>query len=348
MAAARTALEAILLDRSWISAQELKRARHYRQPGQSLTGALIELRVIESRLLARALAEVYRLPFQAHLDDHAADAHWLARLGIEYARRNRLLPLGTDGVNAVAAAADPSRYEPLDDLGVFFGMPVQTIVVPFDVLDRATERTNGASAAPGAIVNVEERNLEAAAARLDMVPEPLFLDAEAPPIVGLVKALLWKAVDARATDIRIEPSEHEMLVRLRSEGSFYNVMSSPKCYESALTSCLKLMAHLDVADRRIAQTGHIRLRVAGRIMVSRISTAPASHGEQILLHLPDGAQERAGIIDDCIDALRELAVRPAGPAFCVRCGELIVVASALFCKDCGARLADNHRLAVVR
>jgi hypothetical protein len=135
MASAYRALETILLERFWISAHSLKRARQYRKPGQSLADSLIEIRVVDPRRLACALAEASCLPFQTRLDETTIDGQLLAKMGISYARKNRVLPLGTDGANVVVAAADPSKYEPLDDLGVLFGMPVQPVIVPFDVID---------------------------------------------------------------------------------------------------------------------------------------------------------------------------------------------------------------------
>jgi general secretion pathway protein E len=349
MAITYKALEVILVERSWISGHDLKRARQYREPGQSLADSLAEIRAVEPRRLARALAEAYCLPFQTHLHEGAIDGQLIARIGISYARKNRILPLGTDGANMVVAAADPSKYEPLDDLGVLFGMPVQPVVVPFDVLDRVIERTcqrSTATPAVGPIISLEEQQLETVASQLDRMPLDL-LGAETPLVIRLVNALLRKAVDDRASDIQIEPFERELLVRFRADGTLYDVMSSPLCLERALTSRLKVMAGLTVAERQIPQNGHVRLRIAGSVIAVPMSTMPGAFGERIALRLPDSGHELVDIIiDECVDALQGLATEVTAvsrPTLCWQCGELIVVVSALFCKDCGAKLGDTHR-----
>ncbi len=341
MVRAHTALETILLERFWISSHSLTRARQHRKPGQSLADSLIEIRVVESRRLAFALAEAFSLPFQTYLDQSAIDGRLLAKIGISYARKNRILPVGTDGANVVVAAADPSKYEPLDDVGVLFGMPVQPVIVPFDVLDRAIERANGQGAAAGLIINLEEQQLEPAASQLERMPLDL-LGAETPPIVKLVTALLWRAVTERARDIQVEPLERDMLVRFRIDGALYDVMSMPRCFEGPLTSRFKKMAGLRVAEGRITQSGHIRLRIAGRVFAAHISTMPGAFGERIMLRFPD-----SGHIEDCVNALYGLAADTTEPPPCWQCGEPIVVASALFCKDCGASVTDTARFAQV-
>jgi type II secretory ATPase GspE/PulE/Tfp pilus assembly ATPase PilB-like protein len=346
MAIAHRALETILLKRSWISGHSLKRACQYRKPGQSLAESLIEIRAVEPRRLAYALAETFCLPFQTHLDESAIDGRLLAEIGISYARKNRILPLGTDGANVIVAAADPSKYEPLDDLGVLFGMPVHAVIVPFDVLDRAILRADGKTTAAELIINLEEQQFEPALSQLEHMPLDL-LSAATPPVIRLITALLWRAVNDQARGIQVESLERELLVRFRTDEALYDVMSSPKCYERALVSRLKEMAGLRVADGRFPQSGHMRLRIAGRVVAGRISTMPGTFGEGIVLRLPDSEHELVDVFENCVDALNGLAADTTGPPSCWHCREPIVVASALFCKDCGVKLINIARLAQV-
>ena len=109
MATARKSFEAILLDRSWVSAQDLDKARQRKKPGQELADVLIEMGALEPQRLARALAQEYRLPFQAHIDENALDTKLVAKIPINYAKKNRLLPLSSvDGILTVAIA-DPAN-----------------------------------------------------------------------------------------------------------------------------------------------------------------------------------------------------------------------------------------------
>jgi type IV pilus assembly protein PilB len=339
MASAHRALETILLERSWISGHGLKRAYQYRKPGQSLAESLIEIRAVEPRRLAYALAEAFCLPFQTQLDESAIDGRLLAEIGTSYARKNRIVPLGTDGANVVIAAADPSKYEPLDDLGVLYGMPVQPVIVPFDVIDRVIVRTNGRSVAAGLIINLEEQQFEPALSQLERMPLDL-LSAATPPVIRLITALLWRAVNDQARGIQVESLERKLLVRFRSDEALYDVISAPKCYERALVSRLKEMTGLSVADGQCPQTGHMRLRIAGRVVTARISTMPGVFGEGIVLGLPDCEHELVDVIENCVNAPRGLAADTTGPASCWHCSEPIVVPTALFCKDCGVKLIN--------
>src|ERR1700675_3383514 len=115
MATARKSFEAILLDRSWVSCQELDKGRQRKKPGQELADVLVEMGALEPQRLARALAQEYRLPFEAHIDEHALDLSLISKVPINYAKRNRLLPLAIHQGAVTVAMADPSNYEPIDD-----------------------------------------------------------------------------------------------------------------------------------------------------------------------------------------------------------------------------------------
>jgi hypothetical protein len=153
--------------------------------------------------------------------------------------------------------------------------------------------------------------------------------------------LLWRAVNDQATGIQVESFERELLVRFRTDEALYDVMSAPKCYEKALISRLKEMTGLNVADGQCPQTGHIRLRIAGRVVAARISTMPGAFGEGIVVGLPDSEHEFVDVIENCVNAPCGLAAGTTGPPSCWHCSETIVVPSALFCKDCGVKLIDT-------
>ena len=140
MATARKSFESILLDKSWISQQDLDRARQRKKPGQELTDVLVEMGALEPQRLARALAQEYRLPFETHIDEKALDLSLLRKVPINYAKKNRLLPMAIHQGELTIAIADPSNYEPIDDLHVMFAMPVNSIVVPGQVVDDAINR----------------------------------------------------------------------------------------------------------------------------------------------------------------------------------------------------------------
>jgi len=169
MATARKSFETILLDQSFISQQDLDRARQRKKPGQELTDVLVEMGALEPQRLARALAQEYRLPFEGHIDEKTIDLKLVSKVPINYAKKNRLLPLRVNQGALTVAMADPSNYEPIDDLHVMFGMPINSIVVPAQVLDDATNRAYDQAATTTAqdlMIDLEDRGLDAVASEI--------------------------------------------------------------------------------------------------------------------------------------------------------------------------------------
>jgi general secretion pathway protein E len=302
VATARKSFETILLDRSWVSQQDLDKARQRKKAGQELADVLVEMGALEPQRLARALAQEYQLPFQSHVDEHTLDTSLVAKIPINYAKKNRVLPLAVADGSVTVALADPSNYEPLDDLRVLFGMPVAAVVVPAQVLDEAINRAydQATTSAADLMIDLEEERLDVVASELAQEPRDLLESDEAAPIIKLVNGLLSQAVKDRASDIHIECFENELVVRFRVDGMLYDVLSPPKRFQSALTSRVKVMSGLDIAEKRLPQDGRIRVRIAGRDIDIRVSTIPTAHGERIVLRLLDRAQ---ALVDVDLDRL---------------------------------------------
>jgi general secretion pathway protein E len=293
MATARKSFEAILLDRSWISQQDLDRARQRKKPGQELTDVLVEMGALEPQRLARALAQEYRLPFEAHIDEHNLDLSLVSRVPINYAKKNRLLPMAIHQGEVTVAIADPSNYEPLDDLHVMFGMPINTVVVPGQIIDDAINRAYDQAATTTAadlMIDLEDQGLDAVASELAHETRDLLESDDAAPIIKLVNGILSQAVKDRASDIHVECFENELVVRFRVDGMLYDVISPPKRIQAAITSRIKVMSGLNIAEKRLPQDGRIRVRIAGRDIDIRVSTIPCAYGERIVLRLLDRAQ----------------------------------------------------------
>jgi general secretion pathway protein E len=303
MATARKSFEAILLDRSWVSQQDLDRARQRKKPGQELTDVLVEMGALEPQRLARALAQEYRLPFEAHIDEHALDTTLLSKVPINYAKKNRLLPLASADGAVTVAIADPANYEPLDDLHVLFGMTISPVVVPGQIIDEAINRAYDQATTTSAadlMIDLEEEGLDAVASELAHETRDLLESDDAAPIIKLVNGILSQAVKDRASDIHIESFETELVVRFRVDGMLYDVLSPPKRIQAAITSRVKVMSGLNIAEKRLPQDGRIRVRIAGRDIDIRVSTIPTHYGERIVLRLLDRAQ---ALVDIDLDRL---------------------------------------------
>jgi general secretion pathway protein E len=303
MATARKTFETILLDRSWVSPQDLEKARQRKQPGQELADVLVDMGALEPQRLARALAQEYWLPFQAHIDEHALDSELVAKVPINYAKKNRLLPLSSDGSAIIVAVADPSNYEALDDLHVLFAMPIQPVVVPGEIMNEAINRAYDqatTTTAQDLMIDLEEERLDVVANELAQEPRDLLESEDAAPIIKLVNGLLSQAVKDRASDIHVEVFERDLVVRFRVDGMLYDVLTPAKRFHAAITSRIKVMSGLNIAEKRLPQDGRIRVRVAGRDIDIRVSTIPTAFGERIVLRLLDRAQ---ALVDVNLDRL---------------------------------------------
>jgi len=293
MATARKSFESILVDRSWVSPQDLEKARQRKKPGQELADVLVDMGALEPQRLARALAQEYWLPFQAHIDEHTLENELVSKIPINYAKKNRLLPLGSDGAAVTVAIADPSNYEALDDLHVLFGKTIQPVVAPAEVITQAINRAYDQATTTSAqdlMIDLEEERLDLVASELASEPRDLLEADDAAPIIKLVNGLLSQAVKDRASDIHIEVFERELTVRFRVDGMLYDVLSPPKRFHAAITSRVKVMSGLNIAEKRLPQDGRIRVRIAGRDIDIRVSTIPTAFGERIVLRLLDRAQ----------------------------------------------------------
>ena len=303
MATARKTFETILLDRSWVSPQDLEKARQRKQPGQELADVLVDMGALEPQRLARALAQEYWLPFQAHIDEHALDTELVAKVPINYAKKNRLLPLSSDGSVIIVAVADPSNYEALDDLHVLFASPIQPVVVPGEIMNEAINRAYDqatTTTAQDLMIDLEEERLDVVANELAQEPRDLLESEDAAPIIKLVNGLLSQAVKDRASDIHVEVFERDLVVRFRVDGMLYDVLTPAKRFHAAITSRIKVMSGLNIAEKRLPQDGRIRVRVAGRDIDIRVSTIPTAFGERIVLRLLDRAQ---ALVDVNLDRL---------------------------------------------
>ena len=150
------------------------------------------------------------------------------------------------------------------------------------------------------MIDLEEERLDLVASELASEPRDLLEADDAAPIIKLVNGLLSQAVKDRASDIHIEVFERELVVRFRVDGMLFDVLTPPKRFHAAITSRIKVMSGLNIAEKRLPQDGRIRVRIAGRDIDIRVSTIPTAFGERIVLRLLDRAQ---ALVDVNLDRL---------------------------------------------
>ena len=315
-------LKEALLKRTSLTEDDLAEAlRKQEETGKRLTDLLIELDLVpESELLA-ALAGLYSIPMYETLTPEDIDPEVATQIPISFAKTHHMLPLRQDGNRIEVAIADPLLTDPLDDLRLLYpGMHCEPVLASRrDILSCINQVFDRASSAENVAEEFSEEDLQDIASEIIHEPEDL-LDSneEGAPIIRLVNSLLQQAVKARASDIHIEPHEQEVIVRFRTDDILYEpIRPLPKRLQQAVSSRIKVMGKLDIAEKRLPQDGRIVLKIAGKDYDVRLSTIPTQYGERCVLRLLPRTQEllsidRIGLDENARTLLRRLIRRSNG------------------------------------
>jgi general secretion pathway protein E len=281
------ALGDILLRQGHCDQRTLDRARRMAADSdQRLDAVLIQLGLVSERDLADAYARLLSVPVAA-IDRYPAMEPVLPdQLSAEFLRHARAVPLAADDDTLVLAAADPLDAFTQAAVAIATGRRVRLeIAVPIE-LEAALNRLYPEDAQADAATD-GDTPLEEDAERLkDLASEA--------PVIRLVNLLITRAVETHASDIHIEPFEDRLRVRYRYDGVLHEVESPPRHLAAAITSRIKIMARLDIAERRIPQDGRIKMAVRGQDVDFRVSTIPSLHGETVVLRVLD----RAAVVFD--------------------------------------------------
>ena len=216
------------------------------------------------------------------------DTALLARVPLTFARTHTILPLRELNGAIRVAVASPAGLLALDELQLLFGKPVQGVLLPAAVLADAINHVYAgvSGTAREVLQELEGEDLSTVATEFSNPKDLLDLADEA-PVIRLLNSILSEAVKERVSDIHIEPYERDLLVRFRIDGILYEKLSPPKIIQDALISRVKIMAGLNIAEKRLPQDGRIRIIVAGRDVDIRVSIIPTFYGERAVLRLLD-------------------------------------------------------------
>ena len=290
MAVAARSLEAFLIEQGTVSEETLEKARERQRDGKGLGDVLQEMGAIDPGTWAQTLAQHFGLPFSEHLPDDASVLELINQLPINFAKRCLLLPVAREGDTVVVATADPASLGPLDDVRVLLRKPIRVMVAPgpviVDAINRMYDMASGS--ASELMDGLDEERLDLMATDLEEPRDLLESDDEA-PIIRLVNSLLFQAAKDRASDIHIEPYERDLAVRFRIDGILYDILSPPKRFQPVIISRVKIMAGLNIAEKRLPQDGRIRIRLAGKDIDIRVSIVPTAFGERVVMRLLDKA-----------------------------------------------------------
>jgi general secretion pathway protein E len=272
-----------------LSEAELARAEaHRRASGERLPDTLVRLGLSSAEEVAQALARHFEI---AHVgrDEFPASPPFLQRLSPQYMRQYRFCPLTVENGVLVVACADPTDPTAVDELRESLGLDVRLAVATETSILEAIERYFGAgSTAVQKVIETigdDERPDDAGGEDLTSLRDMAF-DA---PVVRLVNLLMENAIKANASDVHIEPFEDTLRVRYRIDGVLFDAETPPKRLRAAITSRIKIMAELNIAERRLPQDGRIRMGLEGRRLDIRVSTIPTLHGESVVMRILDRA-----------------------------------------------------------
>ena len=249
-----------------------------RERGTPLTELLVQSRIASESDVARALAAECGLSFVERIDVGAVPTQIATRLPIGYCKSHKLLVTSEREDMVEVLSADPLDTAALDDVRAAFGKPVSAVVgspeMVVDAINRVFEKQDTAS------------ELESDDKLSDDDEVDILESDEDAPIIRWVNGLFFSAVKERASDIHIEPEEKEVLVRFRIDGELYVARRASRQFMSSVVARVKIMAGLNIAEKRLPQDGRISLRIAGRSIDIRVSTIPTSRdAERIVMRL---------------------------------------------------------------
>jgi len=279
----------ILVREGLITQEQLKKAlQEQKSSGMRLGYTLVKLGFIEETEVTKMLARQYRMP-AVDLSRFEVDPKILKLIPPDIATKHVVLPLKREGRTLTVAIADPNNVAAIEDIKFITRCDVFPVIAGEYTLRNSIDRYYQQSDAQlqNLLRSVEaEEDLEVVEDQEDEDVKASELADDA-PVVKLINGLLTDAVKRGASDIHIEPFEHEMRVRYRVDGALHEVMKPPVKMRAALTSRVKIMAQLNIAERRVPQDGRIKLKMGSRVIDFRVSTLPVLFGEKIVLRILD-------------------------------------------------------------
>ena len=303
----------LLVKEKRITPEQLQEAlTQQREHGGRLAANLVKLGHVKDEEITALLSKQYGVPSIA-LNQFEISPPVIKLVPADTARKYQIVPLSRSGATLTIAMTDPTNVFAMDDVKFMTGYNVEPVVASEAAVVEAIEKYYGAGPAPQAAIAGHpgsESALEVANRALDEMPvvgdaggveviddleeisaETLARQGEEAPVIKLVNVVLMSAISKGASDIHIEPYEKEYRIRYRIDGILYNVMSPPLKLRDAVTSRIKIMAKLDIAEKRLPQDGRIKIRFADngtpKDIDFRVSCLPTLFGEKIVMRLLD-------------------------------------------------------------
>ncbi|HVG60047.1 MAG TPA: type IV-A pilus assembly ATPase PilB [Hyalangium sp.] len=279
----------LLVRENLITVQALRKAQEESQKSGARIGtALIKTGAIEESKLTDFLSKQYGVP-AINLKDFDIDPEIIKLVPKEVAEKHLVIPVNRAGPSLIVAMCDPSNIYAVDDLKFLTGYNIESVVASEISIREAIERyyAEKGPSLDAIVGEMDDADIEVDKQEDENIEE-MAKAADDAPVVKLVNLILMDAIKKGASDIHVEPYEKDFRVRFRIDGSLYEVMRPPMKLRNAITSRLKIMAELDISERRLPQDGRIKIKMGGgKEMDFRVSVCPTLFGEKVVMRLLD-------------------------------------------------------------
>lgn len=339
MAMSRKPLAEYLVEKGYLNQGQLEEARKVQQQTKSpdIGRILLDLGFVGEREVIEATAQEQNLPF-VDLDNVQVDSSAVNVVPERIARNHTVMPYKKDGLVIYVAMTNANNLQATDDIALASGCRVKPVLAVRGAIEDAIRRTYGggaevqgngsaagsvaAAAGPASMRGDISRAIAEAGANRDTVvesddPDAAAQVAEQAPIIRLASALIQQAISDRASDIHVEPQGRGVRVRYRIDGVLHEAMTVPKNLQAPLLSRYKIMAEMNIAERRLPQDGRIEIRNAGKDYDLRVSSIPTPFGEKIVMRILDKSSillglEKLGFTQEVQSQVDELVSQPNG------------------------------------
>jgi general secretion pathway protein E len=312
----QTRLGDLLLKYTTLTAEQLEECVKIQdEEGGRLGDILLRKKYVLPHEIMRALCHQIDLPYVEDLKANEIDPKLVDKIPINYARTREVLPIEQTATHLTVAVSDPFNLESLEDLRILFNCTnVRTVVTTSnrlqDAINRVYERNTSNMIQD--INNEEDETFD-----LEGPIDILDATEDEAPVIRFVNSVIFRAVKEKASDIHVEPYEKDVAIRFRIDGIMHDILHQPKKVHAAVSSRIKVMGSLDIAEKRIPQDGRIFRKVAGKEIDIRLSTIPTQFGERIVMRiLEKGGEllslERLGFEGETLEQINKLVARENG------------------------------------
>ena len=298
----------ILIKNRIITEEQLEQAlERQRETGESLGRVLIDMKMVSEGALTSILARQIGLRY-VDLANYDVDIAASSLVDAEIARRYSLIPVGFEGDKLLVAMADPTNVFALDDIRIMTGMDIEPLVATREDIISAINRY--CRTETDLDINAEDMTKDISEAGEEA-------DADDAPIVKYVNLLISEAVNDRASDVHIEPMENDVRIRYRIDGVLHEIRRNPKAIHSGVVARIKVMADMNIAEKRLPQDGRASVDILGNPVDLRIASLPTIHGEKIVMRILDKSAslmslEELGFSEDLLEKYSRSFHKPYG------------------------------------